>query len=171
MVNIRNANCGDSKKLAEVYSLSWAEVYKDIINETSIESETNLEKREKFFDFLIQNASFRVFTIEKNNERVGVMVVIPKNGYDSSSTLIELVALYIHPDHWRSGIGTYAITFLKELYKNDNADKLEISLWVLSKNISARNFYEKNGFFNTKTFDNIKFGEQIKQAVQYKCII
>ena len=171
MINIRNANCGDSKKLAEVYSVSWAEVYKDIINETSIESETNLEKREKFFDFLIQNASFRVFTIEKNNEIVGVMVIKPKNGLDSSITLIELVAIYIHPNHWRSRIGTYAITFLKELYKNDNADKLEIGLWVLSENISARNFYEKNGFVNTDKFENIKFREQIKQAVQYKCII
>lgn len=171
MVNIRNANCGDSKKLAEVYSVSWAEVYKDIINETSIESETNLEKREKFFDFLIQNASFQVFTIEKNNKIVGVMVVKPENGYDSSSTLIELVALYIHPDHWRNGVGTHATIFLKELYKNDIADKLLISLWVLSENISARNFYEKNGFVNADKFENIKFGEQIKQAVQYKCVL
>jgi putative acetyltransferase len=48
--------------------------------------------------------------------------------------------LYVHPDHWREGIGEALL---------DHARKLSpehLWLYTLQININARRFYEKNGF-------------------------
>ena len=48
--------------------------------------------------------------------------------------------LYIHPDHWRRGIGNALLNFARELSPN------HLWLYTLQVNVNARVFYEKNGF-------------------------
>lgn len=52
--------------------------------------------------------------------------------------------LYIHPDHWRQGIGKALLDFARE----QSPDHLW--LYTLQINVNARAFYEKNGFVAEK---------------------
>jgi GNAT superfamily N-acetyltransferase len=52
--------------------------------------------------------------------------------------------LYIHPDHWRRGIGETLINFAKARSPE------HLWLYTLQVNVNARAFYEKNGFIAEK---------------------
>jgi GNAT superfamily N-acetyltransferase len=52
--------------------------------------------------------------------------------------------LYIHPDHWRQGIGTVLLNFARERSPE------HLWLYTLEVNVNARAFYEKNGFVPEK---------------------
>lgn len=48
--------------------------------------------------------------------------------------------LYIHPDHWRQGIGRALLAHARRLSPE------RLRLFTLQVNLNARAFYEKNGF-------------------------
>jgi GNAT superfamily N-acetyltransferase len=52
--------------------------------------------------------------------------------------------LYIHPDHWRQGIGS-ALLHVAWKHSPDH-----LWLYTLQVNVNARAFYEKNGFIAEK---------------------
>lgn len=52
--------------------------------------------------------------------------------------------LYVHPDHWRRGIGEALLNFARE------RSPQHLWLYTLQVNFNARAFYEKNGFVAEK---------------------
>jgi GNAT superfamily N-acetyltransferase len=48
--------------------------------------------------------------------------------------------LYVHPDHWRKGIGEQMLAHARKLSPR------HLWLYTLQVNLNARAFYEKNGF-------------------------
>lgn len=48
--------------------------------------------------------------------------------------------LYVHPDHWRAGLGRRFLEFARNLSPD------HLWLYTLQINTAARAFYEKNGF-------------------------
>jgi ribosomal protein S18 acetylase RimI-like enzyme len=52
--------------------------------------------------------------------------------------------LYVHPDHWRRGIGEMLLAFARERSPE------HLWLYTLQINVNARAFYEKNGFVAEK---------------------
>ncbi len=52
--------------------------------------------------------------------------------------------IFVHPDHWRQGIGGALIRFARTLSPQ------HLWLYTLQDNVNARAFYEKNGFVVTK---------------------
>ena len=52
--------------------------------------------------------------------------------------------LYVHPDHWRQGIGEALLNFARDQHPE------HLWLYTLQVNVNARAFYEKNGFIAEK---------------------
>ncbi|MCK6538646.1 MAG: GNAT family N-acetyltransferase [Anaerolineales bacterium] len=52
--------------------------------------------------------------------------------------------LYVHPDHWRKGIGETLLNFARRLSPE------HLWLYTLQVNVNARAFYEKHGFVAEK---------------------
>jgi len=52
--------------------------------------------------------------------------------------------LYVHPDHWRRGVGRLLLDFARERSPE------HVWLYTLQVNENARSFYEKNGFMAEK---------------------
>lgn len=52
--------------------------------------------------------------------------------------------LYIHPSHWRQGIGKALLNLAREISPE------HVWLYTLQINVNARSFYEKNGFVAEK---------------------
>ena len=76
----------------------------------------------------------QVWVVEKDNRLVAFMAM-NKDFVDQ---------LYIHPDHWRQGIGMALLKFAREKSPE------HIWLYTLQINANARAFYEKNGFVAEK---------------------
>jgi GNAT superfamily N-acetyltransferase len=75
-----------------------------------------------------------VYVAEVDGEPAGIMAI--------KGEFID--QLYIHPDHWRKGVGQALIDFARTLSPNH--------LWLYTHqiNVNARAFYEKNGFVAEK---------------------
>lgn len=55
----------------------------------------------------------------------------------------ELMALYVHPEHWRRGVGTRLWQDVEQCVAGRYRD---MTLWVLRDNDRARRFYARIGF-------------------------
>jgi GNAT superfamily N-acetyltransferase len=63
---------------------------------------------------------------------------------DAGQSTAEVRSLFVHPDHWRSGVGTALMNqALAELAETGYE---EASLWSFDVNDRANGFYERQGF-------------------------
>jgi ribosomal protein S18 acetylase RimI-like enzyme len=63
---------------------------------------------------------------------------------DAGPRTAEIRSLFVHPDHWRSGVGTALMAHaLRELAA---AGYEEATLWSFDVNDRANGFYERQGF-------------------------
>lgn len=76
-----------------------------------------------------------VFIAVRGDEIVGVLAL--------DEQIVD--HLFVHPDHWRSGIGTLLLEHAMELRPEG------LQLVTLQRNERARRFYEAHGFVVTKT--------------------
>jgi GNAT superfamily N-acetyltransferase len=75
---------------------------------------------------------------------VGFCSLAPSRDADAVSTVREIVAIYVDPAFWRCGFGSLLIEGVLESTRPSNVS--EITLWVLTDNAPARQFYEARGF-------------------------
>ncbi len=82
-----------------------------------------------------------------------------------SKDIAEIYGIYVHPKYWGQGHGKLLMTKAVEQLTKSNFST--VILWVMTKNNSARQFYEKIGFKNSsvtrtakrknETFDESKY--------------
>ena len=101
--------------------------------------EFQLEKGHFFFEDINY---FRNYVLQENkvwlatlNDRPVALMAINGDFIDQ---------LYVHPDHWRRGVGEMLLAFARKLSPE------HLWLYTLQINVNARAFYEKNGFVAEK---------------------
>jgi GNAT superfamily N-acetyltransferase len=78
----------------------------------------------------------------------------------------ELFAIYVDPDHWRTGIGRDLMTAAEQDLRD--LGHAEAILWVLADNPRARKFYERVGWHYDGTTRPIEvFGVEVSE-VRYR---
>lgn len=90
------------------------------------------EDQEYFQDHILKEN--KVWVVEGENRPVAFMAM--------KDEFID--QLYVHPDHWRQGIGKLLLHFAREMHPE------HIWLYTLQSNTNGRAFYEKNGFVAEK---------------------
>ncbi len=90
------------------------------------------EDRDHFQNTILKKD--RVWVVEAAGRPVAFMAM--------ENDLID--QLYVHPDHWRRGIGEALLDFARGLHPE------HLWLYTLQVNVNARAFYEKNGFVAEK---------------------
>src|SRR5262245_56290278 len=90
------------------------------------------EDRDYFRDVILKNN--QVWVAESDNHIAAFMAV--------RGDFID--DLYVHPEHWRRGIGKAMLEHAKHLSPE------HVWLYTLQINVNARAFYEKNGFAAVK---------------------
>lgn len=90
------------------------------------------EDREYFQDRILKRD--KVWVVEKSRQQVAFMAM--------AEDFID--QLYVHPDHWRKGIGESLLNFARGLSTE------HLWLYTLQVNVNARAFYEKHGFVAEK---------------------
>ena len=97
---------------------------------------------EKGYFFFEDQDYFRNHVLVENRVWVAVLHERPVALLAMNGEFID--QLYVHPDHWRRGIGEMLLNFARE------RSPKHLWLYTLRVNVNARAFYEKNGFVAEK---------------------
>ncbi len=148
MTTIRKAQTQDIPAIAFLHVEGWKGAYGGIVDQAYLDSLT-VEQRIKDWTQWIGSGESEIFIAENEGSPSGFVVVGRTKTPPPGSSPIrpshsgEIYALYLHPGHWRKGIGTALIKHAaRELKERKHAT---VCLWVLDANSRAKAFYEKMG--------------------------
>lgn len=135
---IRYAETQDISRIAELLVFGKRTAYRDIFQDDvgSFQGLQVLDVIEKYR----QNPDLLENTLVYEDGIVKGMIGRQDFGKDE----IELCDFYVEPVFQRMGIGRELLRFF--LREAEAAQKKKVFLWVLRENLSARAFYERNGF-------------------------
>jgi len=147
---VRPAVAADAKPIAALHIRSWQTAYRGQLPNHVLDALSGeLESRTKFWHehiSAVPSARHEIWVahVEGHAEDQvhGFAALGPARNADAITG--ELYAIYVHPNHWRHGLGrallAHAIGRLSALgYAN-------AILWVLESNARARTFYELGGW-------------------------
>jgi len=167
MYKIRRADVNDARILGEIHSQSWKVAYKGIVPDSVLDN-INADKRQKYFEKALSEKGEEDTLIFKDDKAVGFMCIGKCRDEDKDDTYGEIWGMYLLPEYWNQGIGTYLINYGLNELKSRNYKK--VTLWVLEENINARKFYEKIGFKHDGTIKEIDLGKKLNE-LRYEIVI
>ena len=144
---LRDAIESDVEPLARLHIASWQAAYRGILPDEVLDH-LSLEKQASILWRFLRRSPTPIARFSwrlDDSKLVGFTSFYPGRDEDvDSSCVVELTTCYVHPDYWRSGIGT---ALWSEAQNRMVARKFsECVLWVFRENHPARRFYERIGF-------------------------
>jgi ribosomal protein S18 acetylase RimI-like enzyme len=153
---IRPGTPDDAEAVARVHVETWQAAYahalpQDRLRTLSVENRAEMHRRSP------------PLVAEVDGAVVGFVAVGPTHDEKGDG---ELYAIFVHPDHWGTGVGRALIAAgevrLQQLGHRD------VHLWVLDDNPRARRFYEAAGWSADGTTREIEiFGFELTE-VRYR---
>jgi len=143
---VRRAEPQDAPAVARVHVASWRQAYRGLLPQEYLDS-LSVEARTmtwaKAFSQLPGQSSTTLVG-ELDGQIVGFASVGPSRDDDTDTATGELWGLYLDPAHWGTGQGHTLHTEALDVTRASGAT--EATLWVLTTNQRARNFYERHGW-------------------------
>ena len=143
---VRRAEPQDAPAVAGVHVASWREAYRGLLPQEYLDA-LSVEARTmtwaKAFSRLPGQSSTTVVG-ELDGQIVGFACVGPSRDDDTDTATAELWGLYLDPAHWGVGHGHTLHTEALDIARASRATAA--TLWVLTTNQRARNFYERHGW-------------------------
>lgn len=167
MYKIRYTEVNDAKVLGKIHSESWKIAYKGIVPDFVLDNIT-ADKRERYFEKALSENLEEDTLIFVDDKAVGLMTIGKCRDNDRDNTYGEIWGIYLLPEYWNRGIGSYYINWGINELKNRNYKK--ITLWVLEDNLNSRKFYERMGFKHDGTVKEIDFGKKLNEF-RYEMVI
>lgn len=96
-----------------------------------------------FTQILQRNPYLEGWMIENNGQAAGYILLSFTYGNEAGGMVVLLEELYIRPEHQGQGLGTQALSFVKEQY---GGMAVEIQLEVMPQNKGAIRLYQKHGY-------------------------
>jgi len=168
--SIRPATSRDAKAIAEIHVATWQAAYKDLLPEDYL-AKITVEKRQAYWREAIEFSEPQLLVATEGEQVVGFVGFDRSRDAGTKSTVGEIWALYVHPDHWRKGAGLALWDGAREGLKDEGCT--QVTLWVLLRNERALAFYEHAAGFKrempslkTVAFGSVKLEEiRLKRAV------
>jgi ribosomal protein S18 acetylase RimI-like enzyme len=143
-MRIREAMLEDAEELADVHIATWRSAYRGIIPGHVLDNLSLKRRAARWREVLSETVDRGNLVALAEGRIVGFASFGPARDEDEDPSLTaELMALYVHPEHWRRGVGT---RLWQEVQSRLEERYREITLWVLCDNDRARRFYERIGF-------------------------
>ena len=144
LMQVRQATIADARTIAQIHVETWRAAYRGRMPDVVLDS-LDMEKRAAFWKNYLACQSHGTLVAELNQNIVGFCDLIPSRDQDSNPHIIaEIVAIYVHPNHWRQGAGRALCHRTLAAARHGNFSA--VTLWVLASNMAARNFYQAMGF-------------------------
>jgi ribosomal protein S18 acetylase RimI-like enzyme len=167
LTQIRLATPADAARIAEVNVRAWQHAYRGIISDAYLDSLDSSTLSTKVGETLRRHATTLVAV---RSSVIGFSWVSASRDEDASPGTAELIALYVAPEHQRSGVGRALMA--ESLRVADLQGASRVTLWVLEANDSARAFYSSLGFApdgSVKT--TARWGGVPVAEVRYSCVL
>lgn len=136
---IRAAEPRDAGQIAEVHVSSWQAAYVGILSSEFLGG-LDTGARTLWWEAALARGETEVLVVEDRGSVVGFCWT----GASDDGTGGEVLAIYVHPDHWRRGLGRELITGAEDRLAAMGHQRA--GLWVLADNTRGRRFYESQGW-------------------------
>ncbi|MDB5891662.1 MAG: family N-acetyltransferase [Polaromonas sp.] len=167
---VRPATARDAKAVAEIHVATWHAAYKDLMPAEYLRSMTQ-EKRQAYWREAIEYSEPQLLVATEGDKVIGFAGFDRSRDAGTKSTVGEIWALYVSPEHWGRGAGLALWDGAREGLKEEGCT--QVTLWVLLKNEPALRFFEQAAGFKrempslkTVAFGSVKLEEiRLKRAV------
>ena len=165
-MNIRPAIATDARPVATVHIHTWQSAYRGIVPDAYLES-MSIDARERIWAGVIERGAPELWVAEIDSQVVGWSAFGPSRDADAKPRTGELEAIYVLPQHWKTGTGRalWLIT-RRRLIERGFASA---TLWVLADNVRAIHFYTAAGFAPDAASDKqIHCGGRALREIRYE---
>lgn len=144
-IRVRKASLDDVAKIAHIHVASWAYAYNGLMPQSYIESYT-LEKRQMLWSNIIGQKLAEVLVVDCDDGLAGFLCFGQPKSLKGTE-VYDLSSIYIDPSQIGNGLGQELYNECEKMLLTLKAKR--VLLWVLDSNVSALNFYTKQGFTRT----------------------
>lgn len=146
-VIVRKTTADDASSVQRVARASWHAAYGEVMGKETIDSWFDVDNV-----VADVNRTERPFYVaEQNGTILGFIIAISA---DEKATF-HLYRVYVHPEHWKRGIGTRLPERLESEVENRGGRRLRLS--VIEPNDTAIVFYESRGFERIDSYEDEQF--------------
>jgi len=144
-IKIRRATPSDAKEIATIHVETWKDAYKGLIPNDYLQSLSVADKAKKWHEMLSDENDQTIYLVGLLNDEISGWASLCKcRDEDTKENWGELGGIYIHPSAQNKGLGSILMKEGLSILKNDGYT--QATLWVLTTNISTREFYEAKGW-------------------------
>ena len=146
MIKIRSATQEDARSVAIINVLGWQKGYQGLLPDSILGAMEVTEKRMDRMKEAI--SSNEIYLVAEDESGVVGFLTGGKTRNKELPYPYEIYVFYVHPDHWRDGIGTALMKSFKEKIKG-----ADFCVYMLDGNKRALSFYQKMGGIRYPEFD------------------
>jgi GNAT superfamily N-acetyltransferase len=141
-LTVRAASVEDAPGVARVQVASWRVAYRGLMPQALIDAQDE-DKRRALWQRVLGASEHGVHVAVRAGQVIGFCQLVLSRDAAAPAGTGEVAAIYVDPEHWRSGAG-------RALLKAGVGLALQrgyraLTLWVLEANSAARRFYERQG--------------------------
>ena len=141
---IRKAEPSDAKGIARVIVAAWRTAYRGLLPDETLDN-LSIRDSARRWNERIAEPWGPIFVAEQEDGMVGIVACGSSQDEDVDRERVgEVYVIYVHPEHWRKGVGTALLGKALDRLRKDGFE--EAILWVLRGNQQAIAFYEGAGF-------------------------
>jgi GNAT superfamily N-acetyltransferase len=129
--------------VAEVHGNSWQDGYRGLLPDEYLDA-LRPEDRARHYNFDASRPEVPVTIVALRDESICGFASFGPTQDSSCDGFAELLALYVDPHSWRSGIGTHLMADARRRLADQGF--AEAVLWVLDGNKRAASFYAADGW-------------------------
>ena len=167
---VRPAAPRDARAIAEIHVATWQAAYQGVIPDDFLKAMT-IEKRLGYWREAIEYSDPQILVATDADKVIGFVGFDRSRDAGTKSTVGEIWALYVTPEHWRQGVGLALWDGARDGLKDEGCT--QVTLWVLVANERALQFYEQAAGFKrempslrTTAFGSTKLEEiRLKRAI------
>ncbi len=146
-VSFRQANVSDARSIARLNIETYRVAFRGVLPDAHLDGLNVDSRAETWEQRMASTESTRHHCIVADSELgiVGFVAVAPTRDADEDRNSVgEVVAIYVHPDHWNRGIGRKLMS--RAIASLRHVGHVQASIWTFEGTERARRFYEAGGW-------------------------
>jgi len=165
--SVRPALARDAKAIAEIHVATWQAAYKDLLPADYLNSMT-VEKRQAYWREAIEYSEPQVLVATDGDQIVGFAGFDRSRDPKTRSTVGEIWAIYVAPEHWRKGVGLQLWDGARDGLRDEGCT--QVTVWVLLRNERALEFFEHAAGFKREmpSLKTVDFGTAKLEELRLK---